>query len=290
LLTAPTVEWAKHRSQARSGLRRLLRSWFLAGKWHYFFLLFSETGMLLSREKYSAFAIDRVYADRPGGWGWLGRRLDRYLLDLPVHRAARQRFAFVTRSMAAAIQSQLADRGERVTVLSAPCGLVRDLCTTYEMLLRLDPDSARGLRFYGLDLDFEGRVLEEARRRASAAGVPIRLVQANILDDSAWSWLRREAGPLAVVNCIGLAPWLSPDEVAGLLPRFAVHLRVGGYLLLDRFNQGKHNKLGEGAEIHAHYHTDDAYRDYFRSSGLVLEARETLGDDEGMGYLLRKPR
>jgi hypothetical protein len=219
----------------------------------------------------------------------LGRRLDRYLLDLPVHRAARERFAFVTRSMAAVIRDQLADGNEQVTVLSAPCGLVRDLCVTYKSLRHQAPDHGRSFRFYGLDLDFEGRVLEEARRRARTAGVPIRLVQANILDDATWSWLRREAGPLAVVNCVGLAPWLGPDEVAELLRRFAVHLRVGGYILLDRFNQGKHNKLGEGAEIHAHYHTDDAYRDYFRASGLILKARETLGGDEGMGYLLRKP-
>jgi hypothetical protein len=284
------VEWAKHRFQARLGMRRLLRSWFLAGKWHYFFLLLSETGYLLGREKYSAFAIDRVYADQPSGWGWLGRRLDRYLLDLPVHRAVRDRFAFVTRSMAAAFRNLLADGSERVTVLSAPCGLVRDLCTAHEMLRHQDPGAGGSLRFYGLDLDFEGRVLDEARRRARAAGVPIRLVQANILDDTTWSWLRQEAGPLAVVNCIGLAPWLSPDEVAELRRRFAVNLRVGGYVLLDRFNQGKHNKLGEGAEIRAHYHTDDAYRDYFRASGLILEARETLGDDEGMGYVLRKPK
>jgi hypothetical protein len=288
LLNAPKVEWAKHRSQARLALLALLRSWFLAGKWHYLFLLLSDTGYLLSREKYSAFAIDRVYADQPSGWGWLGRRLDRYILDLPVHRAVRDRFAFVTRSLAAAIHSQLADGTDRVAVLSAPCGLVRDLCTTYEMIRRQTPDVGRRLRLYGLDLDFEGRVLEEARRRARAVGVPIRLVQGDILDDTTWFWLGEQGVPFAVVNCIGLAPWLSPDELAGLLRRFAAHLRVGGYVLLDRFNRGKHNKLGEGAEIHARYHTDEEYRDYFRASGLILQACEPLGDGEGMGYLLRK--
>jgi hypothetical protein len=288
LLTAPKVEWAKHRSEARLAQRRLLRSWFLTGKWHYFFLLLSDTGYLLSREKYSAFAIDRVYADQPSGWGWLGRRLDRYILDLPVHRAVRDRFAFVTRSLAAAIHHQLADGADRVAVLSAPCGLARDLCTAYEMVRRPTPDAGQRLRFYGLDLDFEGRVLAEARRRAQAAGVPVRLVQANILDDTTWSWLGDQDGPFAVINCIGLAPWLSPDELAGLLRRFTAHLRAGGCVLLDRFNRGKHNKLGEGAEIHAHYHTDEAYRDYFGASGFIPQACVALGDGEGMGYLLRK--
>jgi hypothetical protein len=288
LLNAPKLEWAKHRSQARLALRRLVRSWFLTGKWHYFFFLLSDTGFLLSREKYSAFAIDRVYADQPSGWGWLGRRLDRYILNLPVHRAVRDRFAFVTRNLAAVIHSRLAEGSDRVAVLSAPCGLARDLCTAYEMARRQTPDAGRRLRFYGLDLDFEGRVLEEARRRTREAGVPVRLVQADILDHTTWSWLGEQDGPFAVMNCIGLAPWLSPDELAGLLRRFAAHLCVGGYVLLDRFNRGKHDKLGEGAEIHAHYHTDEAYRDYFRASGLTLQACETLGEGEGMGYLLRK--
>src|SRR5262249_14065080 len=104
---APRLEWAKHRSRARRDLRCLLHSWLLTGKWYYSFLLLSETGRLLAREKYSAFAIDRVYANDPAGFGWLGRRLDRYLLDLPVHRAVRDRFAFVTRNLAMAIESQL---------------------------------------------------------------------------------------------------------------------------------------------------------------------------------------
>src|SRR5262249_18532684 len=53
LESAPAAEWAKHRSRAEPGLRRLMRSWLLAGKWHYFFLLLSDTGCLLAREKYS---------------------------------------------------------------------------------------------------------------------------------------------------------------------------------------------------------------------------------------------
>jgi hypothetical protein len=189
----------------------------------------------------------------------------------------------------AAIDGQLADGPEPVTVLSAPCGLVRDLCSANETIRQRHPDAGRRLRFYGLDLDYEGRVLEEARRRVLASAVPIQLVQANILADSTWSRLREQSGLFSIVNCIGLAPWLTPAELTGLLQGFAAHLRTGGYILIDRFNRSKHSKLGEGAEIHAHYHTDEAYRDYFRVSGLSLQACEQLGDGEGMGYLLRKP-
>ena len=89
---APRSDSAKHRYRAGKDLRRLLWSWWLAGKWHYPVILISRTGRLLAQEKYSAFAIDRVYANTPDGWGWVGRRLDRYLLNLPVHRAVRARF------------------------------------------------------------------------------------------------------------------------------------------------------------------------------------------------------
>jgi SAM-dependent methyltransferase len=268
------------------GMGRLLRSWLLTGRWHYYLLLLSDTGRLLAREKYSAFAIDRIYADRPSGLGWLGRRLDRYVLDLPVHRAVRDRFAFVTRHLAALLQAELAAGADTARVLSVPCGLARDLCAVHE---ELSPALRGRVQFYGLDLDYEGRVLNEARRRASAAGVPLRLVQANALTDGAWSWLRNEAGPFSVVNCIGLAPWLAADELRALLRRVADHLRPGGHVLLDRFNRGRHGKLGEEAEIRAHYHPDQTYQDAFRDCGLMIADVATLGTGEGAAYLVRRP-
>ena len=285
---APRAEWAKHRSRARTDLRCLLHSWLLTGKWYYFFLLLSETGRLLAREKYSAFAIDRVYANDPAGFGWLGRRLDRYLLDLPVHRAVRDRFAFVTRNLAMAIESRLDSGLAAVSVVSVPCGLVRDLCTVYASLRLRHADVGQRLKFYGLDLDFEGRVLDEAQRRAQAADVPIQLVQSNALDESTWWWLHEQEGSLSVVNCIGLTPWLSPEELKSLLRRFAESLCDGGYVLLDRFNRGRHSRLGEEAQIHACYHTNENCLDYIRGSGLTVQSCEMLGDGEGIGYLLRK--
>jgi SAM-dependent methyltransferase len=268
-------------------MRQLLGSWFLSAKWQYYFLLLSDTGALLAREKYSAFAIDRIYADEPSGRGWLGQRLDRYLLDLPVHRAVRDRLAFVTRRLTGAVQEMLARDLGPVTVLSVPCGLGRDLGIVHGRLRDLDAGTARRLRLYGVDLDYEGRILDEARRRAQAAGVPVRLVQASILAEATWAWLRAEAGPLAAVNCIGLTPWLVPDELRALLATFALHLRPGGCVLLDRFNRGKHSNLGAAAEIHAHYHSDEVFRDAITASGLAVEACETFHGGEGVGYVLR---
>jgi hypothetical protein len=287
LESAPRVEWARHRSRARGDLGRLLVSWLASARWQYFCLLLSDTAYLLAREKYSAFAIDRIYADTPSGFGWLGRRLDRYVLDLPVHRAVRDRFRFVTRHLTEAIQQSLAEFLE-VEVLSVPCGLVRDLTTVYQQLGRKDPDAAQRVKFYGLDLDYEGRVLEEARRRARSSGAPITFVRANALEGRTWSWLRQQVSTLSVISCIGFSPWLAPDELGMLLRCFGEHLRTSGYLLLDRFNPGRHSQMGKRAEIHAHYHSDEHVREHLEAAGLAVQMSAVLGDNEGMGYVAQK--
>jgi SAM-dependent methyltransferase len=287
LENAPRRQCARHRARAGRDLRRLALSWLLTGHWHYLPLLLADTGYLLAREKYSAFAIDRIYADTPGGWGWLGRCLDRYVLDLPVHRAVRDRFRFVTRHLVEALHRLLAGRDE-VAVLSVPCGLARDLCTAHGQVKRRHPDADRRLKLYGLDLDYEGRVLEEARRRARAAGAPIRLVRGDALDAATWSWLRGEAPALSAILCIGFSPWLAPDELGALLRQFARHLHPGGYLFLDRFNEGRYSKMGSRADILAHYHSDTWVRDCLRTAGLALQTGYPLGGDEGMLYVARK--
>ena len=288
LESAPKSESAKHRHRATKDLRRLLLCWCLSGKWHYPILLLSRTGYLLARDKYSAFSIDLVYANSPAGWGWIGRRVDRYVLNLPVHQAVRARFDFVVRHGTALIEQLLAQGDDRLAVLSVPCGLARDLCTIYARLRPRHRDLARRLALYGLDVDFEGNVLQEAQRRATAAHVSIRLIQANALDPKSWAWLAETDASLGLVNCIGLAPWLTPAELRALLHRFAAHLRPGGYVLLDRWNRGQHGKWGPAAEIHANYHTDGEYLEHIQACGFALVTSEVLGDDEGMGYLLQK--
>lgn len=288
LESVPRSDWAKHRSRATRDLGRLVLACCLTGKWGYPFLLLSRTGSLLLSEKYSAFAIDRVYANVPEGWGWIGRRLDRYVLDLPVHRAVRARFDFVVRHGSAVIERLLAEEAEPVAVLSVPCGLGRDLCAIYAPLQLRHPNLAHRLVLYGLDVDFEGNVLEEARRRARQAGVPIHLIQANALHATFWAWLAETDTPLGLVNCIGLAPWLTPPELRALLTRFAAHLRPGGYVLIDRWNHGKHGKWGAAADIHANYHTHEEYREHIAGCGLRLLTSDVLGEDEGMAYLLQK--
>lgn len=285
----PPSDSAKHRARARKDLRRLVLTWCLSGRWHYAALLLSRTGHLLAREKYSAFAIDRVYANAPEGWGWVGRRLDRYLLNLPVHRGVRARFDFVVRNGTEAVDGLLAGGVERVAVLSVPCGLVRDLCTIYGALRGWRADLGERLVLYGLDLDFEGSVLEVARRRALEAAVPIRLVQASALDPRCWAWLAEREPVFAVINCIGLAPWLAPAELGRLLGRFAARLDPAGCVLVDRWNRGAHAAWGAAAEIHAHYHTDEEYRAHAAACGLVVAKTEILGPNEGMGYVLRRP-
>ena len=284
---APTWEWAKHRHRATKDLRWLLLSWLLTGKWHYALLLLSRTGYLLARDKYTAFSIDRVYANTPSGWGCIGRRLDRYVLNLPVHRAVRSRFEFVVRHATEILDRQFSQTTTRLSVLSVPCGLIRDLCVIYNRLRLRHSDIAHHVTLYGLDLDFEGDVLQTAQQRAQEAHVPIHLIQGNALHPKSWSWLAETNTSFFLINCIGLTPWLTPRELRALLRRFATHLQPAGYVLLDRFNPGKHGKWGKAADIHVNYHADDEYREHIRACGFTLLKSEVLGEDEGMGYMLQ---
>ncbi len=284
---APTWDWAKHRHRATKDLRRLLLSWLLTGKWHYAFLLLSRTGYLLAREKYTAFSIDRVYANTPSGWGCIGHWLDRYVLNLPVHRAVRARFEFVVRHATEILDRQFTQTTTRLSVLSIPCGLVRDLCAIYNRLGLQHPNIIHRLTLYGLDLDFEGNVLQTALQRAQDAHVPIYLIQGNALHPKSWYWLAEKETSFSLINCIGLAPWLTPGELRTLLRRFAAHLQPAGHVLLDRFNPGKHGKWGKAADIYANYHTDDEYREHIQACGFTLLKSEVLGEDEGMGYILQ---
>ena len=141
---------------------------------------------------------------------------------------------------------------------------------------------------YGLDLDYEGNVLVEAQGRAREASVPIHLVQANALRPATWSWLAASGPPLGLINCIGLAPWLTGTELRALLVRFAAHLGPTGYVLIDRWNQGKHARWARAAEIHPNYHTHGEYEEHIGTCGYTLLEAEVLGEEEGMGYLLQK--
>lgn len=292
LTLVPRSEWAKHRSKSTRNLWHLFWYWLVTGKWSYLPLLLSRTGYLLAREKYSAFAIDRVYENRARGLGRIGRRMDRYLLDLPVHVAVRERFDFVVHAATEAICELLARDGGMVSVLSVPCGLVRDLCRIYGLVASRETahvrETGRRLHFYGVDLDFEGQVLVEAGRRASRCGLPVQLVQANVMDGSLWSWVGKNRLEFSLVICIGLSPWLTAGELRMLIRRFADHLAHGGYVILDRFNRGRHSEMGAHAEIHANYHSDEDYRNHLSSSSMQLLRTVTLGDNEGTGYLLQK--
>ena len=91
-----------------------------------------------------------------------------------------------------------------------------------------------------------------------------------------------------MINCIGLAPWLTPAELRGLLRRFAAHLHPAGCVLVDRWNRSVHAEWAEDAEIHVNYHTHEEYRDHAEACGFALLKCEVLGGNEGMAYVLQR--
>ena len=67
-------------------------------------------------------------------------------------------------------------------LLSAPCGLVRDLTQAGAELRALDPGLLETLELHALDIDERGDVIPEATRRAAAADLPVSFHREDLFD------------------------------------------------------------------------------------------------------------
>ncbi|HSI12140.1 MAG TPA: class I SAM-dependent methyltransferase family protein, partial [Chthoniobacter sp.] len=97
---------------------------------------------------------DHIYRDEPSGAGWLGRWLDRRLLNLAASRAMRGRYLHACEEMHRACQRFFAD--ERTTpfrLLTVPCGIPRDVFDFAERLKAEHPERLRRVEYSGMDLD-----------------------------------------------------------------------------------------------------------------------------------------
>lgn len=105
--------------------------WRLArtGRVHYVGMLLSDYGRQILTRKYDAFSTDRAYTIEPSGkFGPVGKLVDRYVLSFPLHEALRQRLALVVEALVDEVLGR-AEGVATVRVLSAPCGLARDVIT-----------------------------------------------------------------------------------------------------------------------------------------------------------------
>lgn len=269
---------ARHRQGAGKSIGAIAWTFFWRLRWQYYPMLLSDYGREILRRKYDAFATDTAYEDQPRGvLGPIGRWVDRKVLDFPTHEGVRQRLRIVVDALKADISDRAREGDAPVRVLSAPCGLARDLLTCAAELGRDNPWALQKAEFHALDLDAEGGVLAEASRRSAAQGVPVSFYKDDLFNPKELGALLERGARFDAVNCIGLTAWLDLSDVERLAR--LLHDRVlapGGTLVIDNFAWHKYSSIGRDLEIYTRYHAPEAFVAALERSGFrVLERRTT---------------
>jgi hypothetical protein len=258
-------------------------------KWPYLPLLLSDYTREILRRKYDAIATDRAYENQPSGLlGPVGRWLDRKVLEFPTHEGLRQRLRIVVETLEAQILRQAQGEATPVRVLSAPCGLARDLLLCAEQLKRRDVALLGRVEFHGLDLDASGEVLPLAAKRAEEADVQVRLHRQDLFDPLGIGQVLGQPSGFQVVNCIGLTPWLDLPEVEHLCRTFRTQvLAPRGAFIVDNFAPHKYGSLAKDMEIHSRYHAPQAFEETLRNAGFEIVEKKSTANSVNTVYLAR---
>ncbi len=164
---------------------------------------------------------DHIYADRASGRLVLGTLVDKALLSLPACRSFRNRYLHSRDRIVEYVRT--APRSQ-FRILSAPCGLPRDLLEAAVRLRRDDPPRFAHTWFYGLDID--PAALEEARRMTSSHGFTnFEFICGDALDRDAWP------PDLDIVTSSGFAEFLEDADLARFYTLCHAALRQGGVLV-----------------------------------------------------------
>ncbi len=272
-LAAVESSSARHARNATRSTAAIAWRFVARFKWQYLPLLLSDYAREILRRKYDAIATDMAYENRPSGAaGPLGKFVDRQVLKFPTHEGLRQRLRLVKGCLRDEMTARARQGSGPVRVLSAPCGLMRDVLTCVTELREEAPLVARSMEVYGLDLDASGEGLPEARRRADGLGVSARLYQDDLFKPRALQGALDKGLRFHIVNCIGLTPWLDLSEVRQLVAFF--HDRVlepDGVLIIDNFTPHKYASLAKDLEIYSRYHDPRAFVGVLQECGFRLE-------------------
>jgi SAM-dependent methyltransferase len=280
-LTAPV---GRHADAARTAPDALVRRWLREGKLWLLPLLLSDHGRAIVARKYDAFSTDRAYENRPSGrLGPLGALIDWIVLNQDNHAGLRQRLDLVVDELTLAAWDTWARHPERpARVVSAPCGLARDLRRAWAALER----PTGRLELLGLDLDPTGDVLPAAARLADEAGVPLRTARCDLLADGALA--RALGGRRAdLFNCIGLSPWLDGPDLERLLRAIAGVLAGDGILLLDRFCAPRVEAFARDLEIRTRYHSHADFASALGAAGFEIVATRPSKNGVSVVYRCR---
>lgn len=206
---------------------------------------------------------DHIYRNVPSGRGWLGRRLDAWLLEMRAVRSFRNRFLGARDALCEFLTSVQTASGRDVSyshrpvdVLSVPCGIPRELVEGARLFRERAGRGGQGadtqvrpyeVRFHGLDLDDE--VLAKAEEFARAGGLPnFTPHHGDALDRASYP----EGADF--ITCTGLAEFLDDAQLERLYGIFFDVLRPGGVLVTSGMQPTRFSEyLLRLAELETHY-------------------------------------
>ena len=223
---------------------------------------------------------DHIYRNEPSGRFGVGRVLDRVLLALRGARSMRSRF-FHSRDEILRAVKELSGvaKGiptgspvrERLSVLSVPCGIARDLFDVAETLWNKSALYER-VRFVGIDLDPEA--LELSRNlTGDHYGFEFRCADA----------LAPGALPtdMDVIVSLGFGEFLPDDVLLDFYRRCHESLTPGGSFITSAMNRDRISDYlaRELAELHTHYRSTEHLTDLLRSAGFtkIRTSRDKVG-------------
>jgi SAM-dependent methyltransferase len=195
---------------------------------------------------------DHVYANHASGEGWVGRCLDRILLNLPATVVMRDRCARSTLEMRRAFDRHVATGDRRAfRMLTVPCGIPRDV----RDFLRSLPPGHPPIEFTGIDLD--PSALEEARRHLQGVeNASICFVEADALAPGSCAAACPDPAGWDFVASTGLGEFLDDRRCALFYANVHAALRPGGVFFTSALAPDRRSEwLPKTFELEAHYRT-----------------------------------
>lgn len=212
---------------------------------------------------------DHVYRARPSGRLGIGYLLDAVLLRLPAARSMRSRYLHSRDQIVAEARRHSAG-GQQLVVVSAPCGIARELVEAADAL-RATPDAAP-VRFIGLDLDADALALSE---RLVGDREGFSFARRDVLDPASYG-----EGADVIVST-GLVDFLDDRDTVRFLTTCHGALRPGGLLVTSAQQPQRVADwlMRELAELRPFYRGPDQLSALARSAGFgdVSARRDAVG-------------
>ncbi|MBZ5619991.1 MAG: methyltransferase domain-containing protein [Acidobacteriia bacterium] len=214
---------------------------------------------------------DHIYAGQASGRLGLGTLVDKALLSLPACRSFRNRYVHSRDRILEYVRTV---RRDEYRILSAPCGLPRDLLEAALDLRKADPLLFGRIRFYGLDID--PAALAEARSMTSGHGFAnFEFICADAFDSNAYP------PSLDMVTSSGFAEFLEDRDLIRFYTACFAVLRKGGMLVSSATvrNRLSDYMLTNLAELLTHYRDEAALTQIFSRTpfGAIEMRRDAVG-------------